>query len=773
MSESRVRCFTHRRSGRLGRSCPADRYLVAAAVRLWNEAYNSGFYGGCTVSTHFSFCLQVLARSVAWLDRLKVLGPVLVRRLGTGLEKVHGLKGQGFGYFSEGSEVPDNGKLAGAGDFEFGAVKEMLGRRSRIAEMRIFQGFRGWKNQCCKYRCTIRNPNLRIEWYEIIGSGLIRVEEMPGSGKLGTVVMEFRVRQRGNVARLKKITCAKSVDGNDKRDDPYMWELTQQCWSGWEGTEETFSEANAWSDMIGLKIILFGKEPRNIGDKHQLGPMERDGKEDRTIRSNDGLKINGKWTWLEPRERMLTLRRQQQHDGLIISLVMGHRQWEKSQCMVPHGLFLVIWFLQICNPIKKEVGAYRGERTNYGDNRGSAVKKGFAWSINQVLRNFNEERGHVEAIWWGQEKIIHRTVRLPREGIQRWGTIQANLREATRQEDKRIGFRPWFTTVSIERILERGALKSMEEQVAKLMENLTFSEEELIDVGDDNAVIDMNLEGSEKWLVGKLVSPEMVDTSTLTRVFFAVWKDTPLEEVMVLGPNLFLFKFKKEESKESVIQRCPWSFNGELLALKVFDGLLSPQEYDFGPLPMWMRVYKVPLGMMNQRMGESIGNRLGNHIAVDMREGEGRMGEYLRVRVEIDSCKALKRCVVLGKQQDGSSRICMVKYERLPKFCHYCGIIGHGWELCLTRPEGMEGPFQFGDWLKVEQGNQGPLKQRMGIVYKNQDRQETGVPRGRVKSGNRWMDSGKVMALGESSRTVSNGGYRFHNAKRTLQGKTR
>ncbi|KAK9031974.1 hypothetical protein V6N11_056259 [Hibiscus sabdariffa] len=31
---------------------------------------------------------------------------------------------------------------------------------------------------------------------------------------------------------------------------------------------------------------------------------------------------------------------------------------------------------------------------------------------------------------------------------------------------------------------------------------------------------------------------------------------------------------------------------------------------------------------------------------------------------------------------------------------------GHWWEVCTMLPEGFEGPFQFGEWLKVDMGKQ-------------------------------------------------------------------
>ncbi|KAL4348031.1 hypothetical protein GQ457_17G003790 [Hibiscus cannabinus] len=337
------------------------------------------------------------------------------------------------------------------------------------------------------------------------------------------------------------------------------------------------------------------------------------------------------------------------------------------------------------------------------------AKRESAWEFMMVLRKISRKRKADEG---GLDFGVIMTVGWIWFWIEGWGF--AKRVRSNRAGKFIIREKPLVVTLWQQRCTKgRGRInRSMADEMTKQMENLKFSEEELADVGEEKLGLSKHMEGSEKWMVGKLVSPKMVDTGLLIRVFFAVWKDTPLEEAMTLGPNLFLFKFKQVEFKESVLNRCPLSFNGELLALKVFDGILSPHKYNFGPLPMWVRVYKVQLGMMTQQMGEIIGDRMGSHIAVDMREGEGRMGEFLRVRTEIDNLSHLRRCVTLGRLPDGNPRICMVKYERLPKFCYYCGVIGHGWELCTTKPEGFEGPFQFGECLRVDMGKPSTQRKR-------------------------------------------------------------
>ncbi|KAL4295344.1 hypothetical protein GQ457_12G013630 [Hibiscus cannabinus] len=314
-----------------------------------------------------------------------------------------------------------------------------------------------------------------------------------------------------------------------------------------------------------------------------------------------------------------------------------------------------------------------------------------------------------------------------------------------------------------------GDTQTMAEEVVGLMENLKFSEDELMDVNNNEEGMIEEVEGAEKWIVGKLISPSIVDSGLLIRVFFTVWKDTPLEDASPLGPNLFLFKFKKVEDREFVLNRCPWSFDGELLALKPFDGMLSPGEYNFYPLHIWARIYQIPLGLMSQQTGEQIGATMGVHKAVDLREGDGRMGEYLRVRTEIDSSKPLRRFVALGKLADGRLRMCPVKYERLPRFCFNCGRIGHGWEMCPDKQEGFKGPFQFGDWLKVDLGkNKLNARRKPGIVYAGQTLQTKPLE----GEGERLIDSQEEEDPQQGKgKTISNTNTRLRPAKRSLKGK--
>ncbi|GMI90026.1 hypothetical protein HRI_002671900 [Hibiscus trionum] len=313
---------------------------------------------------------------------------------------------------------------------------------------------------------------------------------------------------------------------------------------------------------------------------------------------------------------------------------------------------------------------------------------------------------------------------------------------------------------------------SMEDEVARLMSDLKFSEEEMQDMDDSEMLLKNEVPGFDKWLVGRLVSPAIVDGGMLIRVFLAVWKSQPLEDASELGPNMFLFKFQKLEDRDFVLERVPWTFNGELMALQPFDGKLSPSEYNFSVFPIWVRIYDLPLVGMTVEIGKSLGSKFGECLMADFRKGEGRLGQYMSVRVEIDITKPLRRCVMFGRKCDGSPRVCWAKYERLPKFCFWCGIIGHVLELCPSLPENWKNEqLQYGDWLRVvfksRSVTQGAPKP--GLVHFSNG----GLNIGRFKKANEVVDENAIAVSNISARgrNVIVSATKNRSSKRVLQGK--
>lgn len=65
------------------------------------------------------------------------------------------------------------------------------------------------------------------------------------------------------------------------------------------------------------------------------------------------------------------------------------------------------------------------------------------------------------------------------------------------------------------------------------------------------------------------------------------------------GDNLFLFTFLQPARRRRVIEDGPWEFGGDLLIVREFDEDCQLEELKFVFTPMWIRVHRLPIGLMN------------------------------------------------------------------------------------------------------------------------------------------------------------------------------
>ena len=126
---------------------------------------------------------------------------------------------------------------------------------------------------------------------------------------------------------------------------------------------------------------------------------------------------------------------------------------------------------------------------------------------------------------------------------------------------------------------------------------------------------------------------------------------------------------------------------------------------EFSRANFWVQLHNLLPTSLNQATGEAIGNSIGKVIDVADPKDDGEGREFLRVRLSIDTTKPLPRCRQLwseGKQLGWVG----LKYERLPNFCYWCGLLTHGereYELWLKGKGSLKkDKQQFGDWMRAK-----------------------------------------------------------------------
>ena len=171
-----------------------------------------------------------------------------------------------------------------------------------------------------------------------------------------------------------------------------------------------------------------------------------------------------------------------------------------------------------------------------------------------------------------------------------------------------------------------------------------------------------------------------------------------------MGENRVLFQFEKRDDLEKVVLLGPWSFDKYILILQKVEAGESVKNLSFDKVSFWVQIHGLPMLSQTMDTGKRIGSSLGTVEKVEVDERGFCLGEYMRVRVSIDALKPLcrGRLVRVG----GSSKLWVTfKYERMPIFCYWCGLLDHDEKDCMKRARSNEtlrqNEKQYGPWLRA------------------------------------------------------------------------
>jgi hypothetical protein len=177
-------------------------------------------------------------------------------------------------------------------------------------------------------------------------------------------------------------------------------------------------------------------------------------------------------------------------------------------------------------------------------------------------------------------------------------------------------------------------------------------------------------------LVGHVISQKIYNNQAAYASLIKAWPFATLFSFAVLGPNLFLFKFSKQEHITKILDQTTWNVNGSLLTLQKWSPSTTLGELSLKHVPFWIQVHGLPLCNMSTKNAIAIGKGLGHLLKIEDAIGaSSTFRSYLRISVEIDSLKPLKPGFSLAKP-DGATSWVSLKYERLDAYYTDYGLIG-------------------------------------------------------------------------------------------------
>jgi hypothetical protein len=109
---------------------------------------------------------------------------------------------------------------------------------------------------------------------------------------------------------------------------------------------------------------------------------------------------------------------------------------------------------------------------------------------------------------------------------------------------------------------------------------------------------------------------------------------------------------------------------------------LAPTEsVDLNFINVWIQIHKLPIGYRNESLIKNlVEKKVGKCISVELNV-QG-IGNFVRVRVRLDVRLPLARVVTISREKQ--REFYAVKYEKIPRFCGFCGLLGHIHTECGT-----------------------------------------------------------------------------------------
>lgn len=177
-------------------------------------------------------------------------------------------------------------------------------------------------------------------------------------------------------------------------------------------------------------------------------------------------------------------------------------------------------------------------------------------------------------------------------------------------------------------------------------------------------------------LVGKVLSTRKVNREAFQAIIPTFGEH--------YGGNIYVFHFNSELERMSMHREGPWSFNNSLLVIEELKGCGDISKMRFDGASFWVQIHNLLVICMNKDVGWFLSSQLGKVEDIDGGAFGDWLGKFLRVRINIDISKPIEKALNLIRKVGEEPITLDLAYERLPKFCYFCGMLGHSNTYCIT-----------------------------------------------------------------------------------------
>jgi hypothetical protein len=202
-----------------------------------------------------------------------------------------------------------------------------------------------------------------------------------------------------------------------------------------------------------------------------------------------------------------------------------------------------------------------------------------------------------------------------------------------------------------------------------------------------------------KWMaLAKVHTANYIRPQTFDQHMHVAW--SPAKEIRFqhLEGNLFTIQCFCLGDWLKVSKGGPWLFRQFAVSIEPYDGLANPETIDLNFITTWIQIHKIPVGYRKKSFITNLTEKKVGKV-IDLQLELQGAGNFIRVKVKLDVRKPLARFVSFSRE--GARVVYPIKFEKMPRFCGACGLIGHSHQECGTGEHG-EDNLKWGDFLKAD-----------------------------------------------------------------------
>ncbi|KAI8543997.1 hypothetical protein RHMOL_Rhmol08G0261100 [Rhododendron molle] len=164
-----------------------------------------------------------------------------------------------------------------------------------------------------------------------------------------------------------------------------------------------------------------------------------------------------------------------------------------------------------------------------------------------------------------------------------------------------------------------------------------------------------------------------------------VWK-IDVEDVVTLDNGFFVFNFRDAAALDYILENGPYFCGGKHIVIKKWHPGMHLTKGAFSSVPIWVKLYNVPLESWIEDSLSYIASYIGNPLYLDEFTQDHSRLMFARVCIEVDAAKEIPKSFVVNLGYGEPYEI-RVEVPWKPQACHICKIFGHTTNACGVKPQ--------------------------------------------------------------------------------------